>query len=89
MVGKMSNTKHIDAYCAPAEDGSIGIEFWNAPARMFLDFGPGPIVTVYLNLADGSPSEQIDVALGENDEAAAGRASDAINEMFAKLTKAG
>jgi hypothetical protein len=43
---------------APSPDGSIGMEWWNGKARVFLDIGPENIVRIYYNPGDGQPYEE-------------------------------
>ncbi|HTW36577.1 MAG TPA: hypothetical protein VMD53_18305 [Rhizomicrobium sp.] len=43
---------------APSADGSIGFEWWNESACVYVDFGPESRVQTYINLNDGTPSER-------------------------------
>lgn len=44
---------------APAANGSIGLEWWNGDARLFIDVGPDAEVRTYLNLGEGAHSEEL------------------------------
>lgn len=43
---------------APSADGSIGMEWWQADKRVFVDVGPEAVTRVYLNLGDGTPHKE-------------------------------
>lgn len=43
---------------APSPDGSIGMEWWNGNARVFLDIGPENVVRIYFNPGDGQSYEE-------------------------------
>ncbi len=43
---------------APGADGTIGLEWWNGNARLFVDIGPGSEIRTYFNPGDGQSSEE-------------------------------
>jgi hypothetical protein len=45
-------------HAAPAADGTIGFEWWNDRACIYADFGPEDMVHTYINMGDGTPSEE-------------------------------
>jgi hypothetical protein len=44
---------------APGADGSIGLEWWKGPARLFIDVGPQRQIRTYLNLGNIKPEEEV------------------------------
>ena len=50
---------------APSADGSIGMEWWNGNARVFVDVGPEQLIRLYFNPGNGEPYEEEPIAWGQ------------------------
>ena len=59
------DSKIPDPAAAPSADGTIGLEWWNGDACVYADFGPNDRIRTYINLGDGTPSEEDQFRWGE------------------------
>ena len=72
---------------AGAEDGSIGFEWWNGKARLFMDFEPSGLVRLYVRNDDGRQERAI--CLVRDDAGPSQEIADTFNEFWGALMQGG